>query len=1044
METTETSEILVINNKFQRGSEWRRWDMQIHTPYSYLNNGFGADWDKYVQKLFKKAIANDVKVIGITDYFIVDGYKKIKADYLEKEQKLKELFSDDEILKLKDILLLPNVEFRLNKQVESNRINYHIIFSDKVSLKDIEENFLHEINFVYEGGPQSESEKRKLKFSNLESLGSKLKKEHAHFASKTDIEVGMMCAVVDNEEIEKILANKRSIFEGNYVVALPCDEDLSAVSWNGQDHQARKVLVQNCDFFVSHNPKTILWGLGKTYPTAEHFKKEFKSIKPCIGGSDAHSFEELFEKNKERKFWVKADTTFAGLRQILNEPERSFIGELPPILKRVSDYPTKYIDKLTIQKVASARTTDVWFDNFEIELNQELTAIIGNKGKGKSALADIIGLCGNSHNSAYFSFLNDKKFRKPQPLNLATEFTASLTWRNGHTDTKGLNDIPTDTYEKVKYLPQNFLEALCTNIDKRVFEEELEKVIFSRLDDAEKIGRGSLREIINYRKEIIENTINIKKSELARVNSDIAELERKNSDDFRKTIKDSIVQKEAELNAHQEKKPEEKQPPQDNPEQKEKNEKTNALIAQVRSDFEKIQRNQEEITGEKGEIVQELADLKKLKQTLQQLDQSISQTVAGTKDMIEKFSLSLEDVIQYNVHTTRIDDIILPRQTRLTAIEFLFSPDNEQNFKASLAAKEVEIKRLQNDLDTPNKEYQKYLTALGEWTALNNNISGDATKEGSLLYYKNIETYIETKLLAELSGKIEIRKNIALEIINKKHEIIDIYKELYRPVTEFIGRNQNEISEYNVNIDVTLNLNDFPGRFFNYVSNGIAGSFVGAIDSRMLLSKLTRVVNFDDKDAVVSWLGTIVEHLHFDKREGLNNMKREVRKQLKGTYTEQDFYNFLFGLDYLEPCYELRLADKTLSELSPGERGALLLIFYLLLDKDDIPIIIDQPEENLDNQSVYKILVPFIKKAKSKRQIIIVTHNPNIAVVCDADQIIRTDIDKRNKNTFSVKAGAMEDTSINAETIDVLEGTRPALLNRTSKYDIFKGEVMQN
>ena len=97
METTETSEILVINNKFQRGSEWRRWDMQIHTPYSYLNNGFGADWDKYVQKLFKKAIANDVKVIGITDYFIVDGYKKIKADYLEKEQKLKELFSDDEI-----------------------------------------------------------------------------------------------------------------------------------------------------------------------------------------------------------------------------------------------------------------------------------------------------------------------------------------------------------------------------------------------------------------------------------------------------------------------------------------------------------------------------------------------------------------------------------------------------------------------------------------------------------------------------------------------------------------------------------------------------------------------------------------------------------------------------------------------------------------------------------------------------------------------------------------------------------------------------------
>ena len=72
----------------------------------------------------------------------------------------------------------------------------------------------------------------------------------------------------------------------------------------------------------------------------------------------------------------------------------------------------------------------------------------------------------------------------------------------------------------------------------------------------------------------------------------------------------------------------------------------------------------------------------------------------------------------------------------------------------------------------------------------------------------------------------------------------------------------------------------------------------------------------------------------------------------------------------------------------------MLLIFYLLVDNDDIPLIIDQPEENLDNQTVYKLLVPSIKEAKNRRQIIIVTHNPNLAVVCDAEQIIHASIDK--------------------------------------------------
>ena len=150
------------------------------------------------------------ELIHKTDYFCIEGYKKLKNEYFNFK-KLKELsFSDKEIKKILNILILPNVEFRLNKLVGCNRINFHVIFSDNVSIKDIEESFLHELDFVYEGNPQDEDEKQKLKISNLKSLGKKLKEEHTNFKTDTDLFVGMKTAVVDDKDIMDLLSNKKS------------------------------------------------------------------------------------------------------------------------------------------------------------------------------------------------------------------------------------------------------------------------------------------------------------------------------------------------------------------------------------------------------------------------------------------------------------------------------------------------------------------------------------------------------------------------------------------------------------------------------------------------------------------------------------------------------------------------------------------------------------------------------------------------------------------------------------------------------------------
>ena len=143
--------------------------------------------------------------------------------------------------------------------------------------------------------------------------------------------------------------------------------------------------------------------------------------------------------------------------------------------------------------------------------------------------------------------------------------------------------------------------------------------------------------------------------------------------------------------------------------------------------------------------------------------------------------------------------------------------------------------------------------------------------------------------------------------------------------------------------------------------------------------------------------------------------------------------------NYNKVQFSLKMDDKSLSELSPGQRGNVLLVFYLALNKKSEPLIIDQPEDNLDNQSVYNKLVPCILEAKKNRQVIIVTHNPNIAVACDAEQIICASIEKStNKITYS--SGSIENPEIRGNVIDVLEGTMPAFNLRRIKY---VGEVRQ-
>lgn len=208
---------------------------------------------------------------------------------------------------------------------------------------------------------------------------------------------------------------------------------------------------------------------------------------------------------------------------------------------------------------------------------------------------------------------------------------------------------------------------------------------------------------------------------------------------------------------------------------------------------------------------------------------------------------------------------------------------------------------------------------------------------------------------------------------------------------------------------------------------------MGVDESSQMLRNLLLAVSFETADEAVAFAEAIDDLLHFDRREGMPVKQTLLADQLARTVTAQELLDYLYCLDYLAPRYSLTYEGQEIGQLSPGERGLLLLVFYLLVDEDDIPIVIDQPEENLDNQTIFRVLVKCIKRAKERRQVIMVTHNPNLAVVCDAEQIIHAACDKA-ASRFDYEAGAIEHPQIKARVVEILEGTEPAFKNRQGKY----------
>jgi len=152
------------------------------------------------------------------------------------------------------------------------------------------------------------------------------------------------------------------------------------------------------------------------------------------------------------------------------------------------------------------------------------------------------------------------------------------------------------------------------------------------------------------------------------------------------------------------------------------------------------------------------------------------------------------------------------------------------------------------------------------------------------------------------------------------------------------------------------------------------------------------------------------------------------------------FAHWLFGTDHITVRYEIAYEGVDIRKLSPGTRGIVLLLLYLALDDaDDRPLIIDQPEENLDPKSVFDELVGIFIAAKANRQVIMVTHNANLVINTDADQIIVAEAGPHPSGglpRISYVAGGLENAAIRKAVCDILEGGEAAFRERARRLRV--------
>lgn len=487
------------------GSEWNKWDLHIHTPLSIVQH-YGNDteevWERYIKDI--ENLPPEFKVLGINDYLFLDGYERLKK---EKEQNGR----------LRNInLILPVIEFRIEKFAgvefgSLKRINLHVIFSDKLDIENIRSQFLHTLEQSYSIESGSKKWHRAITKDSLIDLGQTIinsAPDEQKQKYQSPLIEGFNNLNIKEDDIFKAL--DKDCFIGKYLIAIGKTE-WDELKWSDSSIATKKDIINKSDIIFT-SAKNI-----------EAFNNAKSKLKECgvkdllLDCSDAHHFSDSIEKDRIGKCytWIKADTTFEGLKQVIYEPTRIHIRENKP---QSAIYKIEEI-KLNFDDSIKWGEDNFCFSNFKetIKFSPYLNCIIGGRGSGKSTLLNLIAEKIGKGNKDIFKQLSEK-------------------------DIASKVDIIPNSIQNIEYLAQNEIEEFATNSKK------FTQAIFERLNKKSDDRLKNIQEQVSLKLDKFDRQISrlITRYEIAK-NLNEKNIELQNANRLLKTFTDKQFKKNYEI-----------------------------------------------------------------------------------------------------------------------------------------------------------------------------------------------------------------------------------------------------------------------------------------------------------------------------------------------------------------------------------------------------------------------------------------------------------------------------------------------------------------
>jgi hypothetical protein len=980
-----------------KGSEWRKWNFHVHTKGTNKNDQFSSpNLEKFFFVFFKKAFQNNISAIGITDYFSIERYKDTINYINDIENKCdksgEKLFKEKEIEFLKDIFIFPNVELRMLPSTDRGKlINIHCLFNPDYVPK-LEHDFFSNIK---------NQDNFQLNRYGITSYGKKLEpgiSDEDHLYKK-----GIANMVIDLSSLKNILQLNSEFRKNTLLVVSNSSKDGASAIQKHYDlfekHNSsldglRKSIYNISDAIFSANQNDVRYFLGRRLEgTAEYNEKIHKNEVESIK-SNLGSLKPCIvgcDAHCEDELFKK----FTWVKADLNfEGLRQICDEPEQRVKIQDDEPDFKEEKLIIDKVRYISPNNVFSKN-PIYLNPNLNVIIGGKSSGKSILLFSIA----KTLAADLSVLKNEDGSFKYSLNdIENDFNFEITTKGGFPQKLIRSPEENSILPEIKYIPQNYLVKLA--------EPELN----NKGKSLKKLVRDLILEDEQSSEEYQEFIKKVKQN-----------------DKKRNILIDSFFETRNELKEL-------------NAQLKTKSNKS-VLQKNIEANTKKVEDLNKSIGLSKEEIKEYESYLKELEINGEQ-ESKLKDDFSVTKE----FDLELKQIVS---DLNKSSELLLSKiQTPeiKESLEKSFSCLNALQDLSNFIAESLTL-----DKDNDGKKSFKFDSSFKEV------LSRIRSKKNEL--NKNISPYLKNREVKKLVESINV------SILNDKKALADIEK-----LTERIYENSKILEEnksdlfflYKENFQEYINvISLLKSRTVELEKDGLSIQGKAKFNYKKLRERLIplsdgRTASFNNYEILDPKLNQSDE---LDFNLIISNIELLFSNILNGEYaltSRAELSNTIKIVldDYFYDYWEIAYKNDKLGVMSTGKASFVILMLIIGLSKSKAPILIDQPEDNLDNRSITTDLVNYLRNKKLERQIIVVTHNANIVVNADAENIIVANQKGQNgenssssfkfdyvngslENSFeknTLETDVLKSMGIRQHIAEIVEGGKEAFLMREKKY----------